>query len=691
MSLKDVNLKISYDSDYDDILNDFYVPVLTNSVDYKRSVGFFSSSSLFIAAKGISNFILNKGHMQLICGAKLRKNDLKAIKNANSNPEKVIEESFINEIEDLEEGILKDHIKALGWMIANNTLEIKIALLLDEEGNLLSENQGILHQKVGILTDFEGNTISFSGSNNETAAAWKFNIEEFKVFRDWKSNENEYLKEDKKKFQTYWEGKANKMQIIDIPTAIKHKLIEIAPDNIENLKLTNKKIIEENKINLWDYQKEAIQKWINNDQKGIFEMATGTGKTFTALGCAQEMLNIYKKLFIVIACPSQHLVKQWQTQIDRFGLKYDNCIIADSSNRGWKDQLADSLIDLDLGYKNHIIVLTTHRSFSSPDFKLILESNKNNLDFLLIADEVHGLGAELTIESLSELYNLRLGLSATPERWFDSSGTELIKNYFKGTVYQFNLSKAINERNPATGETYLTPYRYKPLFVSLNEKELEDYIDYSKKLALHYYDNEKKDKSYDKLLFKRSKIIKNASSKYKVLERILKEIKTEIDGTIIYCSPEQINRVMELINEEKIKSHRFTMNEGTTTKKSLKGISEREDILKKFANGNYKVLVAMKCLDEGVDVPPARIGILMASSGNPREYIQRIGRLIRKYPNKKEAIIYDIIVKPSLERLPGKLREIEEKIFQKELKRCEEISKIAINSSEALSQIYSKK
>jgi len=292
---------------------------------------------------------------------------------------------------------------------------------------------------------------------------------------------------------------------------------------------------------------------------------------------------------------------------------------------------------------------------------------------------------------LLDEYCLRLGLSATPRRWFDTVGTSILYEFFGGKVYEFGLEKAINTINPLTGKTYLVPYQYKPKFVSLTKRELEEYIDKTKAIAKRFHmteDDYKKDELLEILLFKRSDIIKNAVEKYRALREILDELGDNIKWTLIYCSPAQIRIVMQILKERKIPAHRFTMKEGTTPKKKLGGLTEREYILKKFAEQNYKVLVAMRCLDEGVDVPPARTAILMASSGNPREYIQRIGRVIRQYPEKKEATIYDIIVVPSLSNLPPELRAIERKIFKNELRRYIEIAKTATNNSEALELIY---
>jgi len=434
--------------------------------------------------------------------------------------------------------------------------------------------------------------------------------------------------------------------------------------------------------------------WVKNGMKGIFEMATGTGKTFTALGCLDRISGDIKKFLVIITCPYQHLVQQWKREIDKYGIDYDKIIVADSSNVSWKEDLTNSLLDIHIGYKNKLIVLTTHRTFSSKYFIEIIEKNKNNLNMFLIADEVHGLGATKSIEGLLQEYDLRLGLSATPKRWFDLIGTNVIYNYFGDVVFEFSLDKAINTINPITNETYLTPYRYIPKFVSLIPEELEGYLDKTEsimKLFNTLKNDEDKRKILENLIFQRANIIKNASGKYIVLEDILDKLGPSIQWTIVYCSPQQINKVKKIISSRKVTLHGFTMKETTTPEKKYYGLSQRDYLLQKFGEGKYRVLVAMKCLDEGVDVPPARTAILMASSGNPREYIQRIGRIIRRFPQKTEATIYDIIVKPSFKMVPPELQNIEKQIFKKELKRCAEIASIATNNAEALKLIYDAK
>lgn len=697
MNLKDLDLRKTYDSDSDDILRDFYIPVLSNSIKYRRLAGFFSSTSLAVAARGISRFIANSGHMELICGAKLSKADAEAIKEAHENPVAIIERFFFENLEDLENEFIRDHVQALGWMIANKKLDIKISIVYNEEGCPLDEKtvekQGIFHQKVGIFEDAADNTVSFSGSTNESAMGWLKNIEEFKVFCSWIESEKEYLTADKKRFEKFWNGIANRVEVIEIPIAIKEKLIEIAPKDIEDLNLEKwlKKVEAPKKtIKLWEHQTQAITNWQNNDRKGIFEMATGTGKTFAALGCLKKVLEEKKKLVIVITCPYGHLVKQWLDDISEFGISCDT-IIADSSNYGWKDKLMDNILDIKNEVSEKLIVLTTHVTFSMDDFVKIIR--KANVKLFLIADEVHWVGAPERKRGLIDNYYLKLGLSATPKRWFDLEGTEELFNYFGGTVFEFPLKKAINTINPDTGRTFLVPYEYKPYFIELTDNELNEYERETEKIAKAYYrskDKEERDKWFSLLLIKRQKIIKNAVNKFKAFKEILDDIE-EIKDCLVYCSPQQIDEVQDILNSykrENIIQHKFTNKEGVVPEDRYGGISEREFLLQQLAEGKYHVLVAIKCLDEGVDVPPVKTAIILASTGNPRQYVQRRGRILRRFPGKEKAVIYDLIVVPTFYgSVDLDFLELEKKILKKELKRYKEFAYIAINAVECLNKI----
>ena len=688
MSLRDLTLKKSYDSDNDDMLRDFYVPALSYSTIYKRLTGFFSSTSLAVAAKGITGLIRNGGHVKLVTGAKFRKVDIEAIKQAYEDSESILEKEMLKELDNIENEFVKDHVRALGWMVASNRLEIKVAIVVGEDGfpfdSKTVEHQGIFHQKVGILEDSESNQISFSGSENESAAGWQGNIEEFKVFRSWSKPEEGYFKADLMKFEKFWEGRGQRTKIIDVPEAVRERLIEIAPNNIEELNLDKwiEQMAKPNRIRFRDYQTKAIESWLANGERGIFEMATGTGKTLTALGCLERVLDTEKKITVVISSPFIHLSEQWIREFDKLGIRCDK-LVADSSQNRWKDRLVDSILDVENGISERLSVLTTHNTFSSSDFMdIIKDSKKRTPDqrFLLIVDEVHGIGAPTRRKGLIDEYDYRLGLSATPKRWFDLEGTEKIFSYFGDVVFEFSLKDAISAG-------YLTPYIYKPYFTSLTPEEMEKYESESRKISRAYYrskDEDEKDEIFTLLCIRRQKIIRNAMNKLVVFQQILDDL-GQMKHCLIYCSPKQIRKVQNILNKRNIIQHKFTEREGTKAEDRFGGLSERDFLIKKFSEGIYSALVSMRCLDEGVDVPPARLAIMLDNSGNPREYIQRRGRVLRKYPGKRSAVVHDIIVEPVLRpTISRELRDLEKKIIERELRRYRDFARSSLNASECL-------
>jgi len=233
MSFRAIEINHSYESGQDDLICDFYVPVLSNTVRYDRIAGFFSSSSLAVAAEGVASLIKNNGTMRIIACQKLSKNDIEMIEKCVLNLDEVINEKFISDVDTLSDDFEKDHVRALGWMIANGYLEIKVALVYNENRICTEEEinkKAIFHQKVGILYDSDGNVISFSGSINETATGWMGNVEEFKVFKSWQVGQSFYLNDDIKKFDEYWNGIRKNVKIVDMPKATKEKLLEIGHD-----------------------------------------------------------------------------------------------------------------------------------------------------------------------------------------------------------------------------------------------------------------------------------------------------------------------------------------------------------------------------------------------------------------------------------------------------------------------------
>lgn len=663
--LKDVDIKFKYDSDKDDLVNEFYVPVLSNSVEYYRMSGYFSSSSLAIAARGIAKFILNGGKMKLLCNAQLTKEDYEIIEKTNQNPIDYIQDSFLYDLHHIEDEFIKNHVKALGWMLANGFLEIKIALPKDKKG--------IFHSKVGVLRDKEHNYISFSGSDNETAAGWLYNIEEFKVFKSWDSGEDKYVSSDLDTFFEYWDGITEKTDVVELPSAVREKLIEFAPVSRKELIVISKETRKP--INLRGYQEEAIDSWFAHDCRGLFEMATGTGKTITSLSAFKQLSSTKDKLVTVIACPQLHLIDQWVKDVENF--HSGKIIKASSKESKWKSKVKALARDFYMDLEDKVVIMTTHNTLASDFFIKNIKRIKS--DKLLIVDEVHGVGSSKRLNGLIGEYDYRLGLSATPKRWFDEEGTQAIYDYFGDVVFEFDIKRALTEINPDTGKHYLTPYYYYPIVVDLNDEEYAQYIDLSAKIAqaLARKKNNNEKISLSTLCTKRQKIINNAEEKYDEFRKLLREHEG-IDKLIVYCSDRQIDRVQEILNEENVTpQHRFTHKESSSkTQKEL--FSQREEILHNFEEGNYKALVAIKCLDEGVDVPVAENAIILSSTSNPREHVQRRGRILRNAPGKKHAVIYDFLVFPKEKTESGT------KIMKKEINRYMEFAELAINSLECL-------
>lgn len=298
MNFREIPIKRAYSSDTDDILHDFYIPVLAAATDYRRIAGFFSSTSLAIAAKGIVGLIANGGTMQLIVSPRLTQQDLEILMKSNAEPKDLLERMMLEEINKLEDQMVSDHVRALGWMVANNRLQIRVAIRNYNDVKVRDQDEqrmGLFHQKVGILKDAENNTITFSGSINETASGWLDNIEEFKVFRSWESPECDYINADVTKFDKFWDNVSLKVKVFTIPEAVKNRLVELAPEDISQTDLwkwyQRKSIRPVRKIELYQHQERAVESWVGHGMRGIFEMATGTGKTFAAIACMHRALH----------------------------------------------------------------------------------------------------------------------------------------------------------------------------------------------------------------------------------------------------------------------------------------------------------------------------------------------------------------------------------------------------------------
>ena len=674
MGLRDIELDLSYETTEgkEQLVEEFYIPVLQNANKYYRIAGFFSSTSLVVAAKGIEGLINNGGEMYLLISPELSEEDYRIIKEHG----KVVEGlSCFSEL-DLDSNP-HENLQALAWLLDCGKLKIKIVVGIKSQNSLF-------HQKVGIVFDENNDMISFSGSINETAQAWLNNIEEFKVFRSWESGQVDYLTSDLKKFISYWKNERQDIaEVYDVPEAIIEKIVKIKPRDVWDLNIMRRyrkdSKAKDNLLSLFEHQKCAVKKWKSNDRQLMMEMATGTGKTRTAIGCAVELLKQGKKLCIIISTPQIMLSQQWRKDFEELNIVVDRMLTLPGtySSTEWRKQLELMLLDLSDDNIRSAVVFTTHTTTSSKDFISRIQDNKYDTPILFIADEVHAIGSAQQKKAMLAEYEYRVGLSATPERMFDESGTAEIREYFGNDSFEFSIADALHTINPVTNAPFLNQYKYCPIIVMLTKQETKQYSIYSRQIAIlkqqEDYDPDELQRLYDK----RAKICKDAENKYAALDGLLEELDPPlIQDTILFVSDKQIRRCFDIMDEKRIRRAKITESESAEKIVNEEGESERQEIISQFRKHNIQILIGMKCLDEGIDIKNARIAVLMANSTNPREYVQRIGRVIRWAPDKKESLIYDFIAVPD-EQTGGAYG-----VLEKEANRARQIAVNAVNYEE---------
>jgi len=432
------------------------------------------------------------------------------------------------------------------------------------------------------------------------------------------------------------------------------------------------------------YQREAIRTWLQEDGQGILRMATGTGKTITALLAARRVAELLNdRLLLVVSVPYQHLVTQWTEELEEFGT---TPVQAYQSRRNWQPRVEREFLEFNNGLREVCTIITTHRTLSMEPTRQALSRAIGHS--MLIADEVHHLGANQSQNALMDDFTYRLGLSATPERWYDKEGTEVLKSYFGGTVYEYGLEKAI-----AAGA--LCEYYYVPHIVELQDDEMERYMQLTSKIGRliarqgHGNDFElEENQALQQALFKRARLIGTAGEKLDILVKLFNH-QRNVTHSLVYCSDgstgvdgEGIRHVdattTRLRNDCSMRVERFTAREDQ---------SERKKLLDGFEAGDIDVLTAIRCLDEGVDVPATRTAYILASTSNPRQYIQRRGRILRPYKNKNYAVIHDFITVPDTSRHPQVLSddryEAERTLIRKELERVTTFANAARNHPDA--------
>ena len=713
----------TYRPDEDNSPEKFFNDGLANSTEFDLKLGYFSSATISVLADGFATFISNGGRMRLVINEIVSDNDKYAIsKGMKPSYGQIINCFDLSNFEELKttfDEYQTQFFECLAFLIYDKRIDIRIIRPKNKNG--------IAHTKSGQFRDGDSTT-SFTGSANFTISGLFNNIEEIKIDRSDSIDPmvQKRIKNQKQDFDSIMNHSKKNIEYLspdNLITAIQSNFGDKDIEELLDVETRLKKIKEQRKQEQLstdnyvceelsvscpsfpypsgprDYQKEAFENWRINGQKALFAMATGTGKTITSLNCLLEIYkkrNYYKALILV---PTTTLVNQWEKECRKFN--FNRVIKVYSKNPYWREDIErisfneKYLSDNEIG--ESFVIISTYASYSREyvfDALNVFDPRR----LLLIADECHNMGSPSLLKRLRFIpYLRRIGLSATPDRQFDDEGNEQIKQFFginNTYTFEYSMKKAIENG-------VLCKYMYYPHIVKLTTDEMKEYLVLSERISKYFnYDSNKFvniDEKLKMLLLARKRIIHKAKNKLTVFEKIIRDRikeKGNLNYTLVYV-PEG-NKPDYLDNYEKSDDlttdvdaeHLIdiytkvvtSIDERVTVRKFMSGQKDREIILNDFATGKLQVLTSMKCLDEGVDVPRSELAIFCASTGNPRQFIQRRGRVLRTHPDKQMAYLHDLVVAPEVNPESSSYK-MEQSLLKGELARVNNFALLSENPS----------
>ncbi len=680
MELRKNDFRPDYNKNDHDIAESFYLPAMRSSIRYDRISGYFGSTVYIIAWSALLEFVANDGKIRIICSPCISDEDKKAMTEGYSaQNDEIIKESLSKELNELFAlDSLSKPARALACLIAEGILDIKIAV---PRKGMEPDLARLFHDKVGIFTDSHGDSVGFRGSMNETfqGLADGGNLESIDVFPSWVDTRDSFrVQSASEYFERLWNHNEQNVLVYNFPEAIRKNLINksngydwktLAKEISTSISLARK--WSPNKRNSSKtprpHQLQALENWVKNGRVGILEHATGSGKTFTAICAIRDALDRGKSILVLV--PSKELLGQWKAEIeDAIRDIQVSYLLCGDGNNTWKENETLQLWTRPSETTNKITIAIMDTACSNQFVHSVVAGEH----LLLVADEVHRIGSPARRNILNIYAKERLGLSATPIRYGDPEGTEAIFTYFGGIVPPvFSLEDAIKAK-------VLTQYYYHPLQVHLTAEEQDDWRNLTKQINKLIAMCAKPGESVGSVissnsrlqmkLLERARILKQAHNKISLSLQVIQKYYERDQRWIIYCdNQEQLRAVLSLLLKNGYDAYEYHSG--------MKG--DRSETLKYFElNGG--VLVSIRCLDEGVDIPATTHALILASSKNPREFIQRRGRILRKSPGKYFAQLYDAIVVPDF---PPDENEKGSSIVEAELSRAIQFGEWAENPS----------
>lgn len=619
------DLRTEYRTGETDLVTEFYEPCLRQASRYDRAVGYFRSTILLIIGQTLIDFARQGGTMRVVCSPVLTEEDVEALARGYKKRKEIVAELLETELDRLLDVVdTRSRTEALATLVAVGAMELRIAVR--------PPTHGLYHEKIGVFTDKYGNVVSFKGSSNETWSGWHElgNFESVEVFCSWQGGtEERRVRRHQDYFERLWSGHVPEVEIFDFPRAVKEKLHKVAKPSLEDIIL--KSLQRKTTRRPLAHQTSALESWKEQGQRGILEHATASGKTFTAILAIRE--HVAQGGIALVLVPSRLLLKQWAEEL-RQEIPDGILLLAGAGNNLWRhpNRLRSfSAADQKLGPR---VILATMQTACTAAFRERLSGGDH---LMVVADEVHQTGSP----EHSRLFEIdsgpRLGLSATPYRYGDPQGTRKLFDYF-GPVVQppFTLRDAIN-----CG--LLVEYEYFPHPLHLTAEEAELWRQMTGEIAREIAklprdegDNPRLSRKAQLLLIQRSRIAKKAAGKVDLAVRVIEKEYEEGQRFLVYCEDrEQLAQILDGLGKVDIKANEYhSAMEGDQ--------AATLDWFNKFGG----VLVSIRCLDEGIDIPEISHALILASSQNPRQFIQRRGRVLRRVPGKYMAVIHDAIVVP---------------------------------------------
>jgi superfamily II DNA or RNA helicase len=576
-------------------------------------------------------------------------------------------ESLLQTVEQLETALQEDTRNTMGWMIADGLLEFRFAVPV-------GELTGDFHDKFGVFRDQWGQRISFLGSYNETVRGLR-NYDSIRVFFSWESTTADAVDEDEERFARIWLGHEPNLRLFQLPEAVRDRILSLRSDDRPyprpKIAFESTSIVSLPGIFPRTYQQEAIEAWRDNGRRGILDMATGTGKTIVAL---EALTYCSDAGFVVIGVPKNALVAQWLEELSKLEGIHPPIEIS-GRNRGWSEQVMPRLRLATVNDKTRqpFVFVGTYASLSGERFRSILD-NVTPVEGrgLLIADEVHHIGAPTYRRLLQPHFSFRLGLTATLERSHDPGGTQVVEDYFDGTVYGLRIEDVVGN--------VLCRYRYDVHFAELDEDEFEQYQRLSVQIARFLGKQEGTEEPFSSkpdaltsLLIRRARIVKLARTKLELLGELVRQ--KPISKCLIYCADlEQVCAVQRVLSSAGISHLPYTSEQSAYAQEAALQQLRRDDV---------QAVVAIECLDEGIDVPEVHQAILLASSTSERQFVQRRGRILRQAADKEYAYLIDVFTVP-----PRRYHEDPPRLLLNELRRARILARAADNRFEAENRLH---